>query len=65
MGAVFLSRWAARAAGLREVYDRGLQPLGHGTRLKPSNDLLEHFQWPLGLAIGLLLSECILNERRK
>ena len=51
--------------GLHEVYDRGLQPLGHGTRLKPSNDLLEHFQWPLGLAIGLLLSECILNERRQ
>ncbi len=53
------------AAGLHDVYDRGLQPLGHGTRLKPSDDLLERFQWPLAIAIGLFLTECMLNERRR
>lgn len=50
--------------GLRTVYENGLAPLGRGTRLKPSKDPLEHFQWPLGLAICLLLIECLLSERR-
>jgi Ca-activated chloride channel family protein len=50
--------------GLQQIYDRGLQPLGRGTRLKPSKDLLDRFQWPLALAIGLFLAECIVNDRR-
>jgi Ca-activated chloride channel family protein len=61
----FFQPLAKDGAGLHEVYDRGLQPLGHGTRLKPSGDLLERFQWPMAIAIGLLLTECILNERKR
>jgi Ca-activated chloride channel family protein len=64
-GRGFFASLGAEGDGLRQVYDRGLEPLGHGVLQKPSNDLLERFQWPLGLAIGLFFAECILRERRK
>ena len=51
--------------GLRTAYERGLRPLGHGVRLKPSKDLIDRFQWPLGVAILLLLVETLLSERSK
>ncbi len=64
-GRGFYEPLGPKGEGLRHIYDRGLQPLGHGTRTKPSKDLIEHFQWPLGLAIALFLAECLINERRK
>lgn len=51
--------------GLLATYRRGLQPLGHATRTKPSKDMHEYFPWPLGLATLLLLAEMLISERRR
>jgi len=52
-------------AGLLSVWRRGLEPLAKGTQSKQSNDLQDYFQWPLALAISLLLWEMLVTDRRK
>ncbi len=52
-------------AGLVAVWRRGLEPLAKGTQTKQSKDLQEYFQWPLALAIALLLAEMLVSDRRK
>jgi Ca-activated chloride channel family protein len=52
-------------AGLVAVWRRGLEPLARGTQTKQSKDLQEYFQWPLALAIALLLAEMLVSDRRK
>ena len=52
------------AAGLISTWHRGLEPLAKGTQSKPSKDLQEYFQWPLAFAIGLLLWEMLVTDRR-
>ena len=51
--------------GLISTWHRGLEPLAKGTQTKPSKDLQEYFQWPLALAIALLLWEMLVTDRRK
>jgi Ca-activated chloride channel family protein len=51
--------------GLISVSERGIQPLAKGTETRPSKDLREYFQWPLGLAVALLFIELLVNERRQ
>ncbi|HEV7866943.1 MAG TPA: VWA domain-containing protein [Chthoniobacteraceae bacterium] len=51
--------------GLVAVWNRGLQPLGKGTKTKPSKDMREYFQWPLAVALSLLLGEMLVSDRRK
>jgi Ca-activated chloride channel family protein len=50
--------------GLKEVWERGLQPLAKGTQTRPSKDMQEYFQWPLALALVLLLWEMLVSDRR-
>jgi Ca-activated chloride channel family protein len=52
-------------AGLVSTWRRGLEPLAKGTQSKKSDDMQEYFQWPLGIAIGLLLWEMLVTDRRK
>lgn len=51
-------------AGLKEVWERGLQPLAKGTETRPSKDKQEYFQWPLAAALLLLLWEMLVGDRR-
>ncbi len=51
--------------GLLSLYRGRLEPLARGMKTKPSRDMVDYFQWPLGLAIGLLLVEMLLSERRQ
>ncbi|HEX2751007.1 MAG TPA: VWA domain-containing protein [Verrucomicrobiales bacterium] len=50
--------------GLKEVWERGLVPLAKGTQTRPSKDMQEYFQWPLALALLLLLWEMLVSDRR-
>jgi Ca-activated chloride channel family protein len=52
-------------AGLLAAYHRGLQPMAKGTVSRTSKDKREYFQWPLALALALLLAEMLINERRQ
>jgi Ca-activated chloride channel family protein len=52
-------------AGLIATWRRGLEPLARGTLSKQSTDMQEYFQWPLAIAIGLLLWEMLVTDRRK
>lgn len=51
-------------AGLVNTWRRGLEPLAKGTQTKQSKDLEEYFQWPLALALLLLLAEMLVSDRR-
>jgi Ca-activated chloride channel family protein len=51
--------------GLVSISDRGISPLAKGSQVRHSKEMREYFQWPLGLAILLLLGEFLLGERRK
>ncbi|MDB6152223.1 MAG: Mg-chelatase subunit ChlD [Chthoniobacteraceae bacterium] len=51
--------------GLLSTYRRGLEPLSKGMKTRPSRDMIDYFQWPLGLAIALLLGEMLLSDRRR
>jgi Ca-activated chloride channel family protein len=52
-------------AGLLAAYHRGLQPMAKGTVTRASKDKREYYQWPLALALALLLAEMLINERRQ
>jgi Ca-activated chloride channel family protein len=51
--------------GLANVWQRGLEPLGKSRKTKPSIDPREYFQWPLALAVALLLGEMLVNDRKR
>lgn len=51
--------------GLKEVWERGLKPLGTSTQSRESEDMEEYFQWPLAVALGLLLIEMLVSDRRR
>ena len=61
----FYTPLGPKGDGLIGVSERGVQPLARGTQVRPSKDLREYFQWPLGLAVGLLFWELLVNERKK
>jgi Ca-activated chloride channel family protein len=50
--------------GLMEVREQGLEALAKGTQSRPSKDMQEYFQWPLALALALLLLEMLVSDRR-
>ena len=51
--------------GLNAIRKKGLDPLKKSKMTRASKDPREFFQWPLALAVTLLLTEMLLNERRK
>lgn len=51
-------------AGLVNVWKQGLEPLSKGTQTKQSKDMEEYFQWPLAVALLLLLAEMLVSDRR-
>ena len=51
--------------GLNAIRKKGLDPLKKSKMTRASKDPREFFQWPLALAVTLLLTELLLNERRK
>ena len=51
--------------GLDAIRKKGLDPLAKSKRTKPSKDPREFFQWPLALAVALLLVEVLVSERRR
>jgi Ca-activated chloride channel homolog len=50
--------------GLVNTWRRGLEPMAKGTQTKQSKDMEEYFQWPLALALVLLLGEMLVSDRR-
>ena len=52
-------------AGLREVWKRGLEPLAKTTQARASKDLEDYFQWPLAIALAILLLEMLVSDRRR
>ncbi|HEX8310953.1 MAG TPA: VWA domain-containing protein [Chthoniobacteraceae bacterium] len=64
-GRGFYEPLGTEGAGLLSAYNRGLQPLAKGTVTRASKDKGEYFQWPLTLALALLLAEMLVNERRQ
>jgi Ca-activated chloride channel family protein len=50
--------------GLVNTWRRGLEPMAKGTQTKQSKDMEEYFQWPLALALVLLLGEMLMSDRR-
>ena len=51
--------------GLEAIRKKGLDPLSKSKKTKPSKDPREFFQWPLALAVALLFTELLVNERRR
>ena len=51
--------------GLEAIRKKGLDPLAKSKKTKPSKDPREFFQWPLALAVALLFTELLVNERRR
>ncbi len=51
--------------GLKTIRKKGLDPLKKSKMTRASKDPRELFQWPLALAVVLLLSEMLVNERRR
>ena len=51
--------------GLNAIRKKGLDPLKKGRMTRASKDPREFFQWPLALAVALLLTEMLVNERRR
>ncbi len=51
--------------GLVATWHHGLEPLTQGTQTKQSKDKEEYFQWPLALAIALILAEMLVSDRRQ
>ncbi len=51
--------------GLVSTWRRGLEPLAKGTQTKQSKDMEEYFQFPLALALALILTEMLVSDRRK
>ncbi len=64
-GRGFYAPLGQEGAGLKDVWERGLQPLAKGTQTRPSKDREEYFQWPLAAALALLLLEMLVSDRRK
>jgi Ca-activated chloride channel homolog len=52
-------------AGLVSIWRRGLAPMSKGTQSRQSKDLQEYFQWPLAMALALLLWEMLVSDRRQ
>ena len=50
--------------GLNAIRKKGLDPLKKSKMTRASKDPREFFQWPLALAVALLLMEMLVNERR-
>jgi Ca-activated chloride channel family protein len=63
-GRGFYEPLGKEGAGLVATWRRGLEPLAKGTQTKQSKDLEEYFQWPLAVAILLLLAEMLVSDRR-
>lgn len=63
-GRGFYKQLGEDGEGLTEVWERGLKPLAKGTDTRPSKDMEEYFQWPLALALLLLLWEMLVSDRR-
>jgi Ca-activated chloride channel homolog len=63
-GRGFYEPLGSEGAGLVAVWRRGLEPLARGTQTKQSKDLEDYYQWPLALAIALLLAEMLVSDRR-
>lgn len=51
--------------GLSAIRKKGLDPLKKSKMTRASKDPREFFQWPLVVAVAVLLTELLLNERRK
>ena len=51
--------------GLEAIRKKGLDPLKKSKMTRASKDPREYFQWPLAFAVALLLTEVLVNERRK
>ncbi len=51
--------------GLNAIRKKGLDPLKKSKMTRASKDPREFFQWPLALAVALLLMEMLVNERRR
>ena len=51
--------------GLNAIRKQGLDPLKKSKLTRASKDPREFFQWPLALAVALLLAEMLVNERRR
>ena len=51
--------------GLNVIRKKGLEPLKKSKLTRASKDPREFFQWPLALAVALLLTEMLVNERRR
>ena len=63
-GRGFYTPLGPKGDGLIAVSERGVQPLARGTQIRPSKDLREYFQWPLGAGLVLLFWELLVNERK-
>ncbi len=64
-GRGFYESLGADGEGLQTIYDRGLSRLATGKEKRKLRDYREYFQWPLGLAIGLVLIEMVVSERKR
>jgi Ca-activated chloride channel homolog len=64
-GRGFYEPFGKEGAGLVSTWHRGLEPLAKGTQTKQSKDMEEYFQFPLAIAIALLLTEMLVSDRRK
>jgi Ca-activated chloride channel family protein len=51
--------------GLLSLVETGVAPLARATQVRRSKESREYFQWPLGLAVALLLGELLLSERKR
>ena len=57
---------AAGNFGLDTIYKNGIEPMApKDFETKLEQQFEEQFQWPLGLALALLMAEALLRERRK
>jgi Ca-activated chloride channel homolog len=63
-GRGFYEHLGPEGEGLVSVWHKGLEPLAKGTQTKQSKDREDYFQWPLALAIALILLEMLVSDRR-
>jgi Ca-activated chloride channel family protein len=64
-GRGFYAPLGPNGEGLLSVIETGVQSLARGSQLRQSKEMREYFQWPLGLALGLLFLELLVNERKR